>query len=97
MLSNMGFTGGGCVVISGAGSRIGRVVALGAAELGIAAAVRDLDDNSAAGVAETVENSGGRALAVRVDVSDRRSQPHEIAAPVLFLLSPPASAITGTY
>jgi 3-oxoacyl-[acyl-carrier protein] reductase len=59
------------VVVTGAGGAIGRVVSLALAEAGIAVVTADLvlpEDL----VAE-IESRGGRAAAVRVDVSDRDS------------------------
>ena len=58
--------------MTGAGSGIGRAIALRLAEDGLAVAVVDLDEAAAEGVAEELGRKGHEALAVGgVDVSDR--------------------------
>lgn len=65
---------GAVVVITGAGSGIGRLMALGAAERGAKAVlVWDIDETSARAVADEIEQAGGRARAVQVDVTDQGS------------------------
>ncbi|AII10543.1 SDR family NAD(P)-dependent oxidoreductase [Rhodococcus opacus] len=59
-----------CLVVSGAGSGIGRAIARGAAKQGIAVAVWDIDANAADAVADEIRRSGGRSSAIGVDVSD---------------------------
>lgn len=56
-------------LVTGAGSGIGRVTALRFAAEGSPVAVVDIDDQAAARVAEEIRAAGGRALAVRADVS----------------------------
>ena len=60
---------GRAALISGAGSGIGRATALLFAREGAAVAVVDLDEARARAVAQEIENGGGRAIAVRCDVS----------------------------
>ena len=55
------------VLVTGAGSGIGRASALAFAEAGYRVAAADLDENAAAATAEV---AGGGALAVRADVGD---------------------------
>ena len=57
-------------VVTGAGSGIGRAIALRYAGEGCAVAVADLDEAAAGRVAAEIEAAGGRALAVRMDVAD---------------------------
>lgn len=67
---SLGFTPGDAVVVTGAGSGIGRATARNAAAMGLAVAAWDLNT---AGVAETVteiKDSGGTALALTADVTD---------------------------
>ncbi|KAA9157624.1 SDR family oxidoreductase [Amycolatopsis acidicola] len=54
--------------VTGAARGIGAAVALRLAREGVAVAVADRED--ASGIAESIEESGGRALVLRVDVSD---------------------------
>jgi 3-oxoacyl-[acyl-carrier protein] reductase len=57
-------------VVTGAARGIGATVARRLAEDGLAVAVLDLDEAACADVVKEIENAGGRALAVGVDVSD---------------------------
>ena len=61
---------GRVAVVTGAASGAGRAIALGLAARGAGAVVvSDIDADGAAMVAEQIERGGGRALAVRTDVS----------------------------
>src|SRR5690606_13328236 len=57
--------------VTGAGSGIGRATAIRLAADGAAVGVVDLDEAKAGATVATIEETGGRALAVRVDVRDR--------------------------
>lgn len=59
------------VVITGAGSGIGAGIARGLAVEGANVVLADLNEEAARGVAAEIGASGGSALAVRVDVTDR--------------------------
>src|SRR5438309_1297449 len=60
---------GKVAVITGAGSGIGAATALAMAREGARVVVADLNETSAKGVVEQIEKAGGRALAVRADVT----------------------------
>ena len=68
--SNLGFTRGEVIVVTGAGSGIGRAIAVVAAWSGLAVAVWDMNEDGAKETAATIKASGGVALAVTVDVGD---------------------------
>lgn len=57
-------------VITGAGSGMGRAMALRLAEAGSRIVLADVDDEAMAAVVAEIEASGGKALAVHTDVSD---------------------------
>ena len=61
---------GRTALITGAGQGVGAGVALALAEQGAAVAVNDLDAGRAASVAGEINRSGGRAIAVKADISD---------------------------
>ncbi|WP_020500502.1 SDR family NAD(P)-dependent oxidoreductase [Sciscionella marina] len=65
-----GFTAGDLVLITGAGSGIGRATAVRAAELGLSVAAWDLDQPGVAQTAELITRAGGRVLPVLADVGD---------------------------
>lgn len=69
---------GRVAIITGGAHGIGRAYCLRFAAEGAAVAVFDLDEGAAKGVAVEIESDGGRALGVRVDVTD----PDAIAAGV---------------
>lgn len=67
---------GKVAIVTGAGGRgnnIGRAYALGLADAGASIIVADLNEEGAATVADEVNSGGGKAVAVRVDVSDEAS------------------------
>ena len=57
------------VIVTGAGSGIGRATAVAFAALGDHVTVADLDGDAAAAVAATIAADGGKAVSVSVDVS----------------------------
>jgi NAD(P)-dependent dehydrogenase (short-subunit alcohol dehydrogenase family) len=59
--------------VTGAGSGVGRGIALGLAAEGATVAVADLHEPSARRVATEIEEEGGNAFAVRVDVTSQES------------------------
>jgi 3-hydroxybutyrate dehydrogenase len=75
------FTGKSAMVTGGA-SGIGRGLALAFAREGAAVAVADLDAAAADAVVTEVQGAGGRALAVRMDVTDERAVEAGVAAVV---------------
>ena len=60
-------------VVTGAGSGIGRALALAFGREGMRVALADLDETGMAETAGLVRGQGGEALAVRTDVADRAS------------------------
>lgn len=62
---------GRTVLITGAGRGIGAALSRGMAAEGAAVVVTDRDEPVANAVAQSIRDDGGRALAVRVDVTDR--------------------------
>jgi NAD(P)-dependent dehydrogenase (short-subunit alcohol dehydrogenase family) len=73
MDSFLGFEPGASVVVTGAGSGIGHAVARMAARMGLRVGVWDINSESAAETASQIAGSGGRALAVEVDVANEES------------------------
>lgn len=65
---------GGVAVITGAGSGIGAGLARRAGELGMTVVVTDINEEGAARTVAEIEAAGGKAEALRVDVS----QPEEL-------------------
>jgi 3-oxoacyl-[acyl-carrier protein] reductase len=69
----MGKLDGRTAIVTGAASGIGRGIAQAYAEEGAAVVVADRDEEGGREVAGGIEAAGGRALAVRVDVTDEAS------------------------
>ncbi len=74
----MGKLDGKAAIVTGAGSGIGRASALLFAQEGAGVVVADLNEEGARETAKQIEEAGGKAVAVRVDVS----QPAEVEAMV---------------
>lgn len=61
---------GRSAIVTGAASGIGRASALRLAAEGASVAIGDLDESGSAAVVSEIEAAGGRAIALRTDVSD---------------------------
>jgi NAD(P)-dependent dehydrogenase (short-subunit alcohol dehydrogenase family) len=58
-------------LVTGAASGIGRAIAIALAEAGANVALVDrADEKTLAGVAQTIEQAGGRAFALRADIAE---------------------------
>ena len=62
---------GEVAVVTGAGSGIGRAIALGLADVGARVVVGELDEQSGGATAAAIEEAGGEAHAVQADVRER--------------------------
>jgi len=60
-------------IVTGAGQGIGRAIALGLAREGATVVIADINQESASAVKNEIEASGGKALAIRTDVSNESS------------------------
>ena len=67
----LGFAAGEAVVVTGAGSGIGKATALAAAHSGLAVAAWDIDAASAKATAREAEALGVRATGIEVDVANQ--------------------------
>jgi NAD(P)-dependent dehydrogenase (short-subunit alcohol dehydrogenase family) len=68
-------------VVTGGGSGIGRAIALGYAREGAHVAVLDADGDTAAATAKAITGAGGKALSLRLDVTER-DKCREVAAQI---------------
>jgi NAD(P)-dependent dehydrogenase (short-subunit alcohol dehydrogenase family) len=66
---SLGFTPGDVVIVTGAGSGIGRATARNAAAIGLSVAAWDMNADSVAQTVRDIEEAGGRAVAVTADVT----------------------------
>src|SRR5436309_12447901 len=66
----LGYAEGAPIVVTGAGSGIGRATALAAAAEGLHVAAWDLSGDTATATADAITAAGGRALAIGVDATD---------------------------
>jgi NAD(P)-dependent dehydrogenase (short-subunit alcohol dehydrogenase family) len=71
---------GMCAYVSGAGSGIGRGIALALARRGVRVGVCDIKQADAQDTVRQIEAIGGSAMAVQVDVSDAASVEQAVAA-----------------
>ena len=72
-MTGFGFAAEDTVIVTGAGSGIGRACARLAAAQGLRVAALDLDGDTAADVAREIEEAGGFAVAYAVDVTDEEA------------------------
>lgn len=61
---------GRVAVVTGGGSGLGAAIAKGLAQAGAALAIVDVNEEGAAATVATIECQGGRAIAIRCDVTD---------------------------
>ncbi|GAB2756845.1 SDR family NAD(P)-dependent oxidoreductase [Sinomonas soli] len=73
---------GRTIIVTGGASGIGAAIAKGCAREGASVVIADLNLEAGQKAAEEITSSGGRAMAVRVDVTDRESVAAGIRAAV---------------
>ena len=64
---------GKVAVVTGAASGIGKQIALTLASSGAAIAIVDLNEDGAKAVAKEISDAGGRAIGLRMDVTDEQA------------------------
>ncbi len=67
---DFGFTQGDIIIVTGAGSGIGRATAVRAAQMGLVVSAWDINRSSVNATVRQIEENGGYALAVTCDVSE---------------------------
>lgn len=67
---NLGFSPGDAVIVTGAGSGIGKATAVNAAAVGLAVAAWDIAADNVAATVRDIKEAGGTAVAVTADVTD---------------------------
>lgn len=95
-----GFSSGDVIVVTGAGSGIGKATALEAARQGLTVAAWDLNEDAVASTVAMIIEAGGTARALTADVSDAREIETAFAASrelgtvryVANIAGPPSSA-----